>query len=402
MKRYRLLIWIFPLALISGCSTGNPAPAVFDTDGAVAMLEVLQAIHDGADDSTVESLFDQVMLLKSYRICVQHFTDPRRPESNRVSESQYKTFIMSLLHGEADTQGNRRLGYMKPLYEEAVKNPRRFAEAIDRFREIPVSRIQDSFDLARKWLPDDIELKGRVQLVFDMGGGAWIFTDQKGLHHVCFNILFMLDENDKIDQTLFLGTLAHEMHHIGLPDESYYKMIHYDTLDKTSRLKLFTDFIAPLIGEGLAQKFCSNAPGVLTGKPYQDHSFAAISQAKKDWKFYMSQLAQIHQRFVRDLTWILEGDITDQEQFDSDYTNYWTWHARKVEGKKFVLGRRYYYGSELVGIINKGLGKEALFEVMYDYRKLIPLYNQALLKVKPKDHEKYRIPESLISKIEEL
>lgn len=86
----------------------------------------------------------------------------------------------------------------------------------------------------------------------------------------------------------------------------------------------------------------------------------------------------------------------------SAYTSYWTWHAGRNEKKDFVLGRRYYYGSELVGVINKGLGREALFEVIHDFRKLLPLYNEGLMILKPEGYQQYLFPEDLINRMQKL
>lgn len=394
---------VFVTMMVLSCGTPSPpTPAVFDTSGAEAMLEVVGAIHDGEDPARVEALFDRAMNLPSYRICVRHFTDPARPASNQVTAAQYKTFVMSLLKGPADTQNNRRLGYMAPLYRDAVRNPDKYGHAVDQCKEIPESAVSDAFDLARQWLPRGIPLAGRVQLVLDMGGGAWIFTDEHNTHHVSFNVLAMLDKEGGIDKDLFLGTLAHEMHHIGLPEDTYFKSIAYDSLPKDSRLKIYSDFVSTFISEGLAQKFCSNAPGVWTGKPAPDKPFAAIEQGRQDWTLYMSQLAEIHLRFVKDLEWILNGDVSNREAFDKNYADYWTWHAGGKEGRQSVLGRRYYYGTELMGIINRGLGKDALFELMTDYRKLPDLFNRALVRVKPAGYESLALPRELVRGVSAL
>jgi len=86
----------------------------------------------------------------------------------------------------------------------------------------------------------------------------------------------------------------------------------------------------------------------------------------------------------------------------SAFANYWTWRAGENEGKEYILGRRYYYGSELLGVIYEGLGREAIFEIIYDFRKLLPLYNKGLMKLKPEGYKQYLFPGDIIIMVEEL
>ena len=402
MKNLTLAISCALILFCCSCSSPQQSSIKFDYESARAMLGVIQAIHDHAERDTVERLLDQALTLDAYRICEERYTNPNRSKENQVSLVQYKKFILSFLLDSVDTQGNRRLGFMESLYSDAMKNPEKYSEALRRIKSIPESRIQESLKIALHWLPEGIEVNASVIILFDIGGGSWAHQTKDGRHHTAYNILLLLDEKGTFDQDNFLGTLAHELHHIGIPLDSYFDTINYDGLTDTSPLKLYTDFIKGMISEGLAQKFCSNSPGKLTPKPYPEKRFAAIERARQNWEYYIAEFNDIHDRAIGDLKKILNGKITNPEEFMSAYTNYWTWHAGKSEGKDFVLGRRYYYGSELLGVINEGLGREGLFEVIHDFRKLLPLYNKALTELKPKGYQQYLFPEDIIKSIQEL
>ena len=297
----------------------NPSPTrssiTFDYVGAAAMLEVIRAIHEKRDKERVEELIDSALKLNSYKICEERYTNPDRSKNNQVSLSEYKKFIMSFLRESVDTQGNRRIGFLKEYYMDAVKNPEKYTKALQIIMSIPDSSIQDALNKAFHWLPDGIEMNVNVIILFDIGGGAWIEKTKDGRNHVAFNILLFLDDKSNFDSENFLGTLAHELHHVGIegPIEKYSNSINYRNLNDTSSLKLFTDYIEPKITEGFAQKFCSNAPGKFSPKPYPDRKFAAIEIARKNWEYFLSEFEDIHKRAISDFIKILSGEIINRE-----------------------------------------------------------------------------------------
>ena len=394
------LILIFSSGLIA---TQKKASLHFDYKSAEAMMKVIQAIHHQDEDAIVQKLLDEALNFKAYAVSHERYTSPERNEENQVTLSQFKKFMLSLSRGQADIQDNRRLVISKPLYEDAIKNPEKFQKAIQKIQDTPSARFQDYFDLALYWLPDQPDLDIRVWVLFDIGGsGAWPFRTKDGIHNIGFNILHMLDDKGEFDLDLFLGILAHEIHHLGSPLSLYYEAIDYDSLSESSRLKLYSDYLSSMVTEGMAQKFCNNAPGILTPKPYPERAFAATSLNLEDWAFFQEQLLDIHGRAIKDLRELLGGAPIDREKFDSDYANYWTWRAGEIEGKNFTLGRQYYYGTELLGVINAALGREALFESLKDLRKIPRLFNEGVKKLHPKNFEPYLFPEEIIESVQEL
>jgi hypothetical protein len=375
----------------------------FDYKSTEAMLKVIQALHHHAEAKAVEKLLDEALKFEAYNVSHERYTNPERPKESQVTLSQFRRFMLSFSEKQVDTQDNKRLMITKSFYENAIKNPEKFQKAIRKIRLVPTSRFQDSFELALYWLPKVPELNIHVWILFDIGGsGAWAFRTEDGSDNIGFNILHMLDDKGEFDIELFLGILAHEIHHLGLPLSSYLKAINYENLGENSRLKLYSDYMETLMTEGMAMKFCNNAPGVLSPLPYPEKAFVATQLNLKDWKHFQDQLVDIHGRAIKDLRRLLSDTTVDKEKFESDYDNYWTWRAGEKEGRTFTLGRRYYYGAELLGVIYAALGRDAVFEGLLDLRKILLLYNEGLMKLGLEDFEQYLFPKDLIKLVNEL
>jgi hypothetical protein len=403
MKKLILVLLITLVFFPSVFALQKQSHMQFDYKSVEAMMKVIQALHRRVEVTTVEKLLDEALEFIAYQVSHQRYTHPERSKENQVTLSQFKRFIMSFSGDQVDTQDNRRLIITMPFYEDAVKNPEKFQKAIQKIQSIPDSHFQDSFRLALHWLPKQPDLDIHVWVLFDIGGsGAWAFRSKDGEQHIGFNMLHMLDDKGDFDQEMFLGILAHEIHHLGSPLSHFLEAINYDSLSETSRLKLYTDYLSPLITEGMAQKFCNNAPGALTPKPYPEKAFVASSLNLEDWTFFQNQFLDIHNRAIKDLRQLLGRETIDRNKFESDYNNYWTWMAGDIEGKKFTLGRRYYYGTELLGVINAAFGREALFGGLLDIRKILLLYNKGVKKLRPGDFASYLFPEDIIKMVQEL
>jgi len=375
----------------------------FDCTSADAMMKVLLALHQHAAAATVDPLLEEALKFEAYRVSHERYTDPERSKENQVTLAEFRRFMRSFSGDRVDTRNNRRLVITKPLYDEAIANPDKFQKALETIRSFASSRFQDSFNLALSWLPTTPQLDIHVWVLFDIGGsGAWAFRTQDGKQNVGFNVLHLLDDQGEFDVELFAGTLAHEIHHLGDPLSGYFKATQYDRLDDASRLKLYTDYIQAMITEGMAMKFCNNAPGVLSPKPNPERDFAATRSNLAEWAEFQGQFAEIHRRAVKDLRKILGSPEIDREELKSDYDNYWTWRAGQKEGKTYTLGREYYYGTELLGVINIAFGREAVFECLLDMRKIPSLYNEGVKKIRPQEFDQYLYPEDTVKMIQEL
>ncbi len=403
MKKIPLAIFLI-LIFSSGLFAFQKQPSLhFDYTSAEAMMKVIQTLHRQDEDAIIQKLLDEALKYKAYAVSHERYTSPERSKENQVTLSQFRRFMLSFSGDRVDTQDNRRLMITTPFYKDAIKNPEKFHKAIQKIQAAPSSQFQDSFDLALYWLPKKPDLDIHVWILFDIGGsGAWAFRTKDGTHNIGFNILHILDAKGEFDLNLFLGVLAHEIHHLGSPLSLYLEAINYDSLSETSRLKLYSDYVNSMIVEGMAQKFCNNAPGVLSPKPYPEKAFAATLLNLKDWAYFEKQLLDIHKRAIKDLRQLLSCATINRDKFESDYNNYWTWRAGEIEGKIFTLGRQYYYGTELLGVINTALGREVLFEALKDLRKIPLLYNKGVKKLRPKDFEQYLFPEDITKLVQEI
>ena len=403
MKRFRLVTLMILMGIPGSFAFQNKPSMQFDYKSAEAMMKVIQALHRQEKEPVIQRLLDEALEYKAYAVSHERYTSPERSEENQVTLSQFRKFMLSLSGEQADTQDNRRLIITEPHYKEAIENPEKFHKAIQKIQSTPSSRFQDPFDLALYWLPKKPDLDIHAWILFDIGGsGAWAFRTKDGKDNIGFNILHMLDAQGEFDIELFLGILAHEIHHLGSPLSLYYEAINFDGLSETSRLKMYSDYINTMVAEGMAQKFCNNAPGILSPKPYPEKAFVASPLNLDDWAYFEKQLLDIHNRAIKDLRQLLSSPTIDREKFESDYNNYWTWRAGEIEGKAFTLGRHYYYGSELVGVIHAALGREVLFEGLKDLRKIPLLFNQGIKKLRPKDFEPYLFPEDIVKILQEL
>ncbi len=392
-----LLLWLPIFA------PGGQSQMHFDCKSAEAMMKVILALHQRADAATVNTLLDEALKFEAYRVSHERYTDPERSKENQVTLAEFRRFMHSFSEDQADTQNNRRLEITKPFYDDAITNPDKFRKALEKIRSVASSRFQDSFKLALFWLPTTPHLDIHVWVLFDIGGsGAWAYRTQDGKQNVGFNILHLLDDQGEFDAEIFAGTLAHEIHHLGSPLESYFKTIRYESLGPSSHLKLYSDYFEPMITEGMAMKFCNNAPGVLSPQPNPERDFVASRLNLEEWAEFQEQLADIHRRAVKDLRKILGSSEIDSEEFKSDYDNYWTWRAGQKEGKTYTLGREYYYGTELLGVINMAFGREAVLECLLDLRKIPSLYNEGVKKIRPEEFDKYLFPEDIVKMIQEL
>ncbi len=265
MKRLTAAIFLNLLIYSSIYGLQTKSSMFFDYESAESMMKVILALHDLEGTASIEKLLDESLKFKAYQVSHDRNTSPERSKENQVTLSQFRSFMLSLSGDKVDTRGNRRLDITLPLYQDAIKNPDKFQKALQVIKSSPSVRFQDAYKIALSWLPTEVDFKIYAWILFDIGGsGAWAFQTKDGAQNIGFNLLYMLDENGEVDQELFLGILAHEIHHLGLPLSSYFKAINYDNLKETSRLRLYSDYMQNFISEGMAQKFCNNAPGVVS------------------------------------------------------------------------------------------------------------------------------------------
>lgn len=77
-----------------------------------------------------------------------------------------------------------------------------------------------------------------------------------------------------------------------------------------------------ILAVGMAMKFCNNATGVLSPKPYLKEAFAATHLNLINWTYFQEQLVDIYDRAIKDFRLLLSDDEVDREKFESDCNNF--------------------------------------------------------------------------------
>jgi len=396
MKNALLLILATIFVPVAISQTPNQKISI-DVSGAEALINVFDAMQHGESSQQIDVLLDKALALNPYLVSAERFT--AKDQNSPVTLEEYRNYIKSLSTDSVDDRGNRRLAFLKPRYIDAYQNLSVYKNLIEQVKSLSKEDIDNMLKQATDWLPNDVKVNAELLVMFDIGGAAWAYRASDAKDYIMFSVLFLLDEDGTFSKEMFLKTVSHEIHHVGIPLNDFITKVDYENLPDTSRLKLYVDFIAGIIKEGMAQKFCSNAPCKFTEKPYPDEIYAAIPKAVENWDYFISDFGAINDSAKTMISEIALNKIVNIENFYERYANYWTWKSGTVENKEIVLGRRYYYGSEVLGLINSALGKEPLFEIMYDFRKFPYYFNVALKKAKPENFENYLFDEVVVDEI---
>lgn len=369
-----------------------------DFDGAVKMMNVIDAISKLENNEKIDSLLNTAFKSEAYVISEERFG--AEDQAVPVTLEDFRKFIKSFTPDSVNyVSNNKRLIFLKPYFQDAVDNPKKYHALIDKIKSITQDEINITLKKALDWSLPDTKIDVTILISFDIGGAAWAYKSENGKNYIMYSVPFLPDESGNFNKDFFLYTIAHEIHHIGFPIDTVLSLYNYEQLKDTSRLKLYTDFIAGMIKEGMAQKFCSNAPNKFSSKPYINEIFASTPKGIENWDYFISDFENIHDSAQVFLKQIVNGQITNPEKFYKRYDNYWTWRAGNIENKEFVFGRRYYYGAELLGVVNMALSKEPLYKIMKDYRKLPYYYNIAIKKLRPNDYENYIFEDEIVNAI---
>jgi hypothetical protein len=369
----------------------------FDISAAEALIETFEAMQQGKSEKQVDSLIDGMLALHAYAVSAERFG--AKNQISPVTLGEYKRFLKSFTSDSVNDQGNARLAMLKSWYVDAYSNLPDYKKLVNQLKAQLNEYSSGAVQLATEWLPKNVGLNAEVLVMFDIGGAAWAYKASDGKDYIMYSVLFLMDDSRNFDSDMFFKNLAHELHHVGIPLNSFANEVGYDSLPPNDRLKLYIDFMYDIVKEGMAQKFCSNAPGKFTPKPYPNEIYAAIPKGVENWNYFISDFQAINDSVKSFLNFIAYSDSVDAGQFYNRFVRYWTWKAGEVEKKEFALDRRYYYGAEVLGLVYTTLGKEALFEIMYDYRKLPSYFNLALKKAKPEGYESFLFDDRLADSV---
>lgn len=372
------------------------------SEGAEKMLAAIAALHDNSNPKMVETLVDAALATDAYKLSAQRYGDPSRPRENRVEVEEFRAFLLSLRQRAPLTAGKPRLEMQLPRFQDAVEHPQKYREALRTISTSSETTMAEALKLAHEWLPPDTKIRATVWLVLDMGGSyPWVYAKGSNDLHVGVDVLQSLDENGKFPQDVFTAFLAHEFHHLGYSLDAFKALIGYASLPAAHPLRLYTDYMNMLLGEGMAMKFCNNAPGVLSNSPYPAKPFLTTAASRQVWETFAAEAEKMHAHAVSDMERVVGLKPQNLDSLGQEMREYWAIPPNSATtGRPMVHSRNYFWGGEMLGVIHDAFGKKAVAEAMADFRRIPPLYNLAVEKLgKPK---KWSFPKAVVDAVATL
>lgn len=164
----------------------------------------------------------------------------------------------------------------------------------------------------------------------------------------------------EIDLNWLVGTVAHESHHLGMKSAIPAGLAPADAMAY--------QVVALCIPEGSATYFISGSP-VGRVPAFPDARFHIFTDdLTKAWNGLVGQEEEMMQHQTALLDRAVAGGLT-QDAFDAEMRDYW------FNGS---IGRAYILGSDMLGAIYTAFGKEGVFTVLRDPRRMYAMYNSAL------------------------
>jgi hypothetical protein len=332
-------------------------------------IQWLEYINTGADDAAIKKYFmTHVAPTKGCQSIIHHWA--RFMEWN--NETFYK-FIMTAM-GRIPTEKKLKkkdgsqtaLGRQRELWLKALRNTNQLKRDLEKLKAIDLEK--QSIQLAKKYLPAEAVLKADFYYVLFGHSTAFSVGEENG-----FDFLQLPKKADgMINITELISTFAHEMHHTG-----YSYLVNKNVKDIKNEENLF--LVSLLTGEGMPTYFIDQPWKYL--EEYKTHKNSIYQEVAKDWIKYTARLKELYQEAEKDIRSNFEGKIGQEELLA-------TWMA----GYK---GPAYVLGANMIGVIDKYLGKDAAAGVASDYRRLLIIYNQAAQKAVEKGEKIFIFDEEL-------
>jgi hypothetical protein len=206
---------------------------------------------------------------------------------------------------------------------------------------------------ALAYLPGDAFIRAKIFPVIKPRENSFVFevnTDPA--------IFLYLDPNLTKEQ--FENTLAHELHHIGFGSGCPPRDVKAQTDSLPQNVKDTLQWISAF-GEGFAMLAAAGGPDE------HPHTFSKPEDRSR-WDRDVARFNEDLQRVDHFFGDILAGRLNEEE--------------RNQQGFAFfgVQGPWYTVGWKMAVLIEKTFGRKTLIDCMCDQRKLLPTYNEAVLK----------------------
>lgn len=342
------------------------------------VLDLLKYMKNRAIETQVSKKVDKLLSHKDYSVMFSFY---RSSSSGSLTKADFKNMIMSLRWPKYYQQGkNRVTDLMRPMWQRVYNNLPHLQHKINRLKKINLSSlIKKSVRKANQWLPSGMKAKTFNFIVLADGLSS---AYQLGSYQVYDIFQLPIDRKGDLDEKLFSEIISHESHHSGIAGRN----------KKYSGKKyLLSKFLTSFVVEGSATKLVNNVYGKFVekiDKGKQIYYFRAIPglNLERAWRDMFSEEKGMFERFFVTVRKIMDGSYNSYD-VERELRTYW-----KAPGSS----KYYLLGSELVGAIYFGFGKKGCFEVMKDYTKLIPLYNQSVNKNRYKLKNCLKVPKDIM------
>jgi hypothetical protein len=262
------------------------------------------------------------------------------------------------------------LGRRRELWLKALKNTKQLIKDLEKLKTIDFQ--QESVQMAKKYLPTGAVLEADFYFVLFGHSTAFSVGKENG-----FDFLQLPKQADgTIDIRELTTTFAHELHHTGF--DYVMKKNMKDVKNQENILLL-----GILAAEGMPTYFIDQ-PGKHLAE-YKTRQNSLYHEVAADWESHSKRLNDLYKEAEKDIRSNFEGKLKQKELM-----------GKWMSGYK---GAGYVLGADMIGVIDKYLGREAALDLALDYRRLLIVYNQAARKAAMKGEKIFTFDEELAENI---
>lgn len=377
MKSVILLLSIF---ILNGFLTASTSVEVEVKDRVIIDFEMvdkgiqwLEFINTGAKEEAIKNYFmSHVAPTKGCQSIIHHWA--RFKEWN--NEIFYRFIMIALDRIPADEKIKNEdgsltsLGTRRMLWMKALQNPGQLKQDLAELKAIDFCK--ESLLLAKQFLPEKAVLEADFYFVLFGHSTAFSVGKENGFDFLQLAKL----GNGKIDIQVLTRTFAHELHHTGF---EYLMKQNLKDVKKEENILL----VGILAGEGMPTYFIDQPWKNL--EEYKASKNPSFPQVAEDWEKHSARLNELYKEAEADLSLNLEGKKSQAELM-----------GRWMSGMK---GAAYVLGADMIGVIDKYLGRELAVGVALDYRNFLMLYNQAARTAVTKGDNVYIFSQDLARRI---
>ncbi|MFC2140877.1 DUF5700 domain-containing putative Zn-dependent protease [Acidobacteriota bacterium] len=368
-----LSTFILTVLLVHAKSTGSPDRVTIDFEMVEKGIEWLEFISTGASNEAIKKYFmTNIAPSNGCQSIIHHWA--RFMEWN--NETFYKFIMTALDRMPTDEKIKNKdgsltaLGRRRELWLKALKNTNILKKDLENLKTIDFNR--QSVQMAKKYLPTEAVLEADFYFVLFGHSTAFSVGKENGYD--------FLQLPKKADGTINIRelttTFAHELHHTGF--DYVMKKNMKDVKNEENILLL-----GILTAEGMPTYFIDQ-PGKHL-EEYKTDKNSLYHEVAADWEKHSARLKDLYEEAEKDIRLNLEGRLTQKEVM-----------SKWMSGYK---GAGYVLGADMIGVIDKYLGRKAALDLVSDYRRLLIVYNQAARKAAKKGKKIFIFDDELAEKI---